>query len=134
MTRVGRIAAAIAITLMMLTVAVWSRTTTSSDGADGTDLAADGAQLFQAKGCASCHDGPESSAAIGGFPPLVDATAWAGERRPGLSAADYLAESMRTPAAFISPAFSSAVGPTTAMPDLNLDESEIAALVTYLLR
>ena len=50
-----------------------------------------------------------------------------------MSAADYLAESMRNPSVFISPAFRGGFGPMTGMPDLNLSDAEIAALVAYLL-
>ena len=130
MTRVGRVAVAIAVLLSVFTIATWSESTQSSVDGDPT-LA--GAMLFRAKGCASCHIGPESSSGMSIGPPLIGASDWAGERRPGLSAADYLAESMRTPSAFISPEFSGGQGPMTGMPDLNLSEAEIAALVAYLL-
>lgn len=130
MTRVGWVAAAIAVALTVLTVATWNeKTSTSVEG----DPALVGAMLFQVKGCASCHYGPDSSFGVYGVPPLTEASAWAGDRRPGMSAADYLAESMRTPSVFISPAFRGGFGPLTGMPDLDLDEAEIAALVAYLL-
>ncbi|MEO8162589.1 MAG: cytochrome c, partial [Ilumatobacteraceae bacterium] len=90
-----------------------------------------GSVLFKAKGCASCHIGPDSSSGNLVGPPLIGASDWAGNRRPGLSAAQYLAESMRTPSVFISPALSSGSG--SSMPNLNLSETEIAALVEYLL-
>lgn len=50
-----------------------------------------------------------------------------------MSAAGYLAESIRTPSVFISPEFRGGFGPMTGMPNLNLDDAEIAALVAYLL-
>lgn len=128
MTRIGRVAAAIAVVLTVLTIATWSETTNPSVV---SDTALVGATLFQAKGCASCHDGPDTSSGFFGFPSLKNATEWAGDRRPGMSAAEYLAESMRTPSVFISPEFRSGFGP--GMPDLNLDEAEIVALVAYLL-
>lgn len=130
MTRVGRLAAVIAIALTALTIATWSESTQSTVGGD-TPL--EGAMLFKAKGCASCHIGPGSSSGMSVGPPLISASDWAGDRRLGMSAANYLAESMRTPSAFISPAFSGGQGPMTGMPDLNLSEAEIAALVAYLL-
>lgn len=130
MTRVGRIAAVIAAAFAVLTIASWSDTTQSTVGVESP---LEGAMLFKVKGCASCHNGPDSSTGIHGVPPLTDASAWAGDRRLEMSAADYLAESMRTPSAFISPAFSGGQGPMTGMPDLNLSEAEIAALVAYLL-
>jgi mono/diheme cytochrome c family protein len=136
-TRVGRIAAVIVSAFTVLTVATWNGTTSSSvDGnaASVGDPVSIGATLFQVKGCASCHNGPDSGSGFYGVPPLTEASTWAGDRRPGMSTADYLAESMRTPSTFISPAFSGGQGPMTGMPDLNLDDAEIDALVAYLLR
>lgn len=95
--------------------------------------ALDGAALFVDKGCATCHDGPRSTAMIEVGPPLDEAAAWAAARVPGQDAPGYLAASMRDPAAFISPAFAGGVGPTTAMPQLELSDAEIEALVAYLL-
>jgi len=89
----------------------------------------DGSTLFQLKGCARCHDGPRSTADIGGGPPLLDAATWAGTRRPGLDAATYLAESMRTPSAYIAAGGDSPLG----MPSLVLTADEIDRLVAYLL-
>jgi hypothetical protein len=98
---------------------------------------ASGAQLFVAKGCSSCHRGPAGSpsSAFGTFgPSLAAANTWAGERRDGMSAEEYLAESMRNPSAFISPAWTGGGGgPTTGMPQLSLSDEEIASLVDYLL-
>lgn len=131
MTRVGRLAAVIAVALAVLTVATWNKSTNTSVEGDPAKV---GATLFQVKGCASCHNGPDSKSRVHGIPPLTDASDWAGDRRPGMSAADYLAESMRTPSAFISPEFGGGFGPMTGMPDLNLSDAEIAALVAYLLR
>lgn len=130
MTRIGRIAATIAVALTVLTIATWNGTTSTTVDRDPALV---GATLFQVKGCASCHNGPDSISRVRGFPSLTSASDWAGDRRPGMSAADYLAESMRTPSAFISPAFTGGGGPMTGMPDLNLDDDEIAALVAYLL-
>jgi hypothetical protein len=55
----------------------------------------------------------------------------AGERVEGLSAAEYIAQSLATPQAFIVPGYEA----TTAgsMPDFDLTENEIAALVEFLL-
>ena len=96
--------------------------------------ALDGATLFQAKGCATCHSGPASTASMGEFPALADAASWAGSRRPGVAAEAYLDESIREPWAFISPDFQSSGGPTTAMPQLGLSDAERDAVVAFLLR
>jgi mono/diheme cytochrome c family protein len=119
-------------------VVVW---TTDRDGG-GTDAASvttaaapalDGASLFQAKGCASCHTGPDSASLFSSFPNLADVPSWAGERVPGMSAADYVTQSIRDPLAVISPQFTPDGGPTTGMPALALSDAEVAALVKYLL-
>ena len=94
----------------------------------------DGATLFQAKGCATCHSGPASTATMGEFPSLADAASWAGSRRPGVSAEDYLDESIREPWAFLSREFDASDGPTTAMPQLGLSDAERDAVVAFLLR
>lgn len=91
--------------------------------------AIDGAGLFVAKGCASCHDGPDSNATVEVAPSLVDAAAWAAERRPGMDAAMYLAESITDPSVFISPASASG----WAMPLLAVSGDEVDLLVDHLL-
>jgi len=94
--------------------------------------ALDGAALFRSKGCAICHDGPDSTSPMDGFPDLSAASVWAGTRRDRVDAAAYLAESIAEPWAFRAPGFS-AMGPTTQMPGLDLTEEEIDAVVTFLL-
>lgn len=112
---------------------VWrTQPTEPPDPIAGSANVLDGAALFRAKGCATCHDGPDT-ASSSDFPDLSNAPEWAGERRPGMSAADYVAESIRQPGAFISPAFEPFGGPTTAMPDLDVSDEEVEALVAYLL-
>lgn len=83
------------------------------------------------KGCASCHNGPQTTARMPVAPSLADVAAWAGERKPGLSAAAYLTESIFNPPVFVPPAFVQN-GPTE-MPSLNLTDEEVDALVAYLL-
>jgi cytochrome c551/c552 len=132
-SRAGHLAAAAAIIAGLASVVSWQ---TRSMVNAGTDLAPaiDGSALFRAKGCATCHDGPDTTAQFVGFPPLRNAPDWAGDRRPGLSAADYLTESIRTPSTFISPAFVGSGGPTSAMPDLAVTDAEVDALVDHLLQ
>jgi mono/diheme cytochrome c family protein len=114
----------------VVTLATWDEDATSNDRAAPR---ASGAQLFAAKGCASCHDGPTSTAVVSGFPSLAHVSDWADERRPDMSAAEYVEESIRSPGAFISPVFTGAVGPIQAMPLLGLSDQEIDILVDYLL-
>ena len=129
MSLFGRWAAVAAIVLGGGTVATWGRG--NRDAVASPNL--DGASLFAAKGCSTCHTGPDTSAVIDVAPSLQAAPAWAGGRKPGTSAAAYLAESMAAPGAFISPVFIGGAGPTTGMPQLRLTTDEIDALVAYLL-
>ena len=87
----------------------------------------DGAWVFQVKGCAGCHVGQH-----GRYPDLRHAADWAGERRPGMSAEAYLAESIRDPGAFAAPNGWTVDGRPT-MPDLDVSDAEVDALVAYLL-
>lgn len=126
MSRWGHACAFGSVVLVALTMAFWNSDTDSST-APGT---LDGADLFQAKGCATCHDGPTSTARPGGAPSLRFAHDWAGDRRPGLTAEEYIAESIVDPGAFISPAYA---GHGPMMPTLAVTQNEIDALVAYLL-
>jgi mono/diheme cytochrome c family protein len=125
---IGRWSAVGAVLAAVLSLATWR----GGDGASATPTL-DGRDVFAVKGCASCHDSPDTRARVGGFPSLADAQAWADERKPEMEAAAYLAESIAAPGAFRSPAFTGANGPTDAMPTLRLTTAEIDALVTYLL-
>lgn len=127
MSRTGWLAAAAAVLAVLAALVAWT------DGSGGTPPAASGATLLRAKGCASCHPGPDSAAAFEIGPPLGDASAWAGTRRDGMDAATYLRDSIRTPGAFISPAWNGN-GMPGGMPDLGLSEAEIDAIVDYLLQ
>jgi mono/diheme cytochrome c family protein len=133
---IGRACAIGAVVLAVVTAATWDR----GEGeavADVTTVvhagANEGSQLFRAKGCASCHDGPDGHAAFDEFPSLADAPSWAADRRSGMSAEEYIGESIREPGAFISPAWVGG-GPVTEMPQLRLTDAEIAAIVDYLLQ
>jgi cytochrome c551/c552 len=130
MTRRGAVAAAGAVMTLVAASIGWQRE--SVDAVGPRVAAADGATLFRAKGCAACHDGPDSTSTFG-FPSLTDARGWAGTRRDGLSAAGYLEESIREPWAYISPAFRPSGGPVEAMPVLGLHDDEVDAIVDYLL-
>ncbi|MEO5901381.1 MAG: cytochrome c [Ilumatobacteraceae bacterium] len=143
MTRVGVAAGYAALALVAATFAVRGVTTSTAastapltTSTTATVVSAhrtDGAQLFRSKGCATCHTGPDSTARFDSAPSLADAAAWAASREPGVSATDYLAESMLAPSTFISPAFHDGGGPMTGMPDLGLSPDEVDALIDYLL-
>lgn len=94
----------------------------------------DGRALFVDKGCAGCHSGPGTPAQFPGFaPPLDAAPAWADARVEGLSAEEYLTQSIVDPGAFVSPVWDGPDGPTTHMPTLALSDDEVAAIVEFLL-
>lgn len=131
MSRVGRIAALGSAVLTIVGLAAWWGG--ALDPSPQRTIAADPVSLFEAKGCSGCHAGPATAGLSRPAPALTDAAAWAGDRRPGLTAADYLAESIRQPSAFISPEYTTVGGPLVGMPDLGLDDAEIDQLVDYLL-
>jgi mono/diheme cytochrome c family protein len=127
MARPGVVAAAaLAAAALSIVVAV-----ARPDGDDPAE-ALGGASLFRIKGCASCHLGPDTSPIVDIGPPLIAAASWAGERIEGLSAEEYVEQSMRDPSAFISPAYRPTDGPA-GMPVLQLSDAEVDALVAYLL-
>lgn len=87
-----------------------------------------GRMLFYAKGCLGCHSrGSDGSLRIG--PNLAGLAERAGTRVAGLSAADYVRQSLREPQAYVVESFSGGV----KMPDLDLSDGEVEALVAYLL-
>jgi mono/diheme cytochrome c family protein len=101
--------------------------------ADGAPDALEGATLFRLKGCATCHDGPDSASPMDAGPSLAAAPSWAGDRVDGLSAEQYVEQSLRNPSAFVSPDHVAIGGPGGSMPLLQLSDEEIDALVGYLL-
>ncbi len=132
MSHLGRWAAIGAVVAGIATVATWDAGPHDEPAVAATPL--DGAALFRAKGCAGCHEGPDTASPTGLISPsLADAASWAGERRPAMSAEDYLRESIAAPEALTSPAFSGNVEPGSAMPQLGLNAEEIDAIVAYLL-
>jgi mono/diheme cytochrome c family protein len=91
----------------------------------------DGAQVFHAKGCAECHDGPAWDSPVGIGPSLRDAADWAGTRIEGTSAEQYVRQSVVTPQVFRSPAVSDG---TFEMPTITMSAEELDALVIYVLQ
>ncbi len=131
MTRAGILAAFGSIAAVCGTWVGW-RDDVRRDPVAGAAI--DGSTLFRSKGCAVCHDGPDSSSDFdSSFPSLANAPDWAGERGSYPSARAYLVESILAPSAYISPVFTSAVGPLDAMPDLGLTAAEANNLADYLL-
>jgi cytochrome c1 len=88
-----------------------------------------GATLFLAKGCATCHNGPDSSARIPVAPDLSTVDQRAGTTIEGLDAAAYVRQSIREPQAYLA----ENDGNTAVMPTLPTTDAELDALVAYLL-
>jgi mono/diheme cytochrome c family protein len=87
--------------------------------------------LFTSKGCAACHVIQEISTARGTIGPnLSDVGRTAGTRKPGMSAKDYIVESILQPAMFLSPGFQN------LMPSFQgqLTPEELDTLSDYLAR
>lgn len=133
MTRAGVLAGVAAVLLLLATAFSWQEETPSVRAATSSRPVLDGPALFRAKGCATCHTGPDTEPAFTGLPDLSDAASWADGREPGRSAAAYLRESIREPGVFIAPDFHAAGGPITGMPTLAVSDTEVDALVAYLL-
>ncbi|HJQ94356.1 MAG TPA: cytochrome c [Acidimicrobiia bacterium] len=117
---------ALAIVLAIATISYYSNPRSSVVAAQSP-----GEVLFLTKGCTGCHSirGLATSGQIG--PDLTLVGDIARDRVEGLSAEEYIAQSLATPQAFIVPGFGASTA--GAMPDLNLTEGEIVALVDFLL-
>jgi cytochrome c5 len=129
----------VAIAAAVGTAVTWhSETVEPEPGRDRVAVAGEvtGADLFMAKGCAGCHQGPGTTAEwTGGAPDLSDAADWADQRLRGVSAEDYIRASIRDPGAFTSPEFRPGFqGPMDAMPYLTVSDDEVEALTDYLLQ
>jgi cytochrome c551/c552 len=111
----------------------WQHEAAPVRAGDPSGVALDGAALFRAKGCATCHVGPDSKAESTEFPDLSNAAAWAGRRRSGYEAEEYLRESIRDPGVFTAPGYRWAGGPVSGMPTLTVSDAEVDALIAYLL-
>ncbi len=87
------------------------------------DPVAKGQELYLTKGCAACHTLTEANLVGPGWKGLYERSA---TRRPGVSADAYIAESVRTPNAFLAPGF------PPVMTAFNLSDAEIADLIEYI--
>jgi mono/diheme cytochrome c family protein len=97
-------------------------------GPPATDPVARGHQLYRSLGCANCHEPNLFGQRLG--PPLDHIGTVAATRRPGLSAEDYIRQSIVDPGAYLVPGYQD------SMPrDLGRDlpPTDLDALVAYLL-
>jgi cytochrome c1 len=88
-----------------------------------------GATLFLAKGCGTCHNGPDTTARFPVAPNLSTIGQRAGSTVEGLDAEAYVRQSVREPQAHLA----ENDGNPTVMPTLPMSDAELDALVAYLL-
>lgn len=94
------------------------------------ELAAAGRQIMEGKGlCFTCHTIGKSGALR--FPDLQGIAITAGTREPGVSALEYLAQSIYEPEAYIVPGFNPGM-PVINKPPIGLSDQEILAVIAYL--
>jgi cytochrome c553 len=94
-----------------------------------TDPIARGRQVYRQLGCANCHEPSLSNLFRTVGPPLDHIGSLAGKRVPGLSAEDYLRQSITDPGAYVVPGYPDSM-PRSLSKDLSPEE--LAALVAYL--
>jgi cytochrome c553 len=94
-----------------------------------TEQIARGRQVYRASGCASCHEGSPFNLFRPVGPPLNEIGLIGAERIPGLSAEDYIRQSLTDPGAYLVPGY-----PDSMPRGLSRDMSpeDLAALVAYL--
>lgn len=94
-----------------------------------TEPIARGRQVYRAMNCASCHEASLSNLFRPVGPSLNEAGLVGGKRVPGMSAEDYLRQSITDPDAYVVPGY------PDSMPrgiDGGLSPEDLAALVAYL--
>jgi cytochrome c2 len=101
-------------------------TTTSRAPAPAAGDAAAGKALFSAQGCNACHTFKPAGATGKVGPDLDNLAADAAKANRG-STAEYAAESIKDPAAYVVPGY-----PNGVMPKFNLSDKQIADLVAFL--
>ncbi len=93
------------------------------------DAVARGKALITAQGCAACHTIASVPGAVGVLGPKLDGVGvTAANRKPGLSAAQYIEESIREPTAYTVQGFTAGM-----MPKLPLTDAQIKDVVAFLL-
>lgn len=117
--------------LGLATTVAWTRTTDSDAVSRVATVAVSGADLFRAKGCATCHGGPGSTTQLPVGPNLENLPSVASSREPPLGAQDYVRRSISDPGAFIVPGYD--LGERGAMPALPVTPAEVDELLDYLL-
>ena len=89
-----------------------------------------GKTIFEGKGmCSTCHTIGKTGALR--FPDLAGIATRAAQEREGLSALDYLVESLYEPEAYIVPGFNAGM-PAIGKPPIGLTDQEILTVLAYL--
>ena len=102
--------------------------TASTGGASGN--ADRGKQLFADKQCGTCHVLASVPGAAGTIGPTLNGIGnTAGSRKPGMSAADYIRESIKDPNAFVVSGYPS---PSPMILPVPVNDAEINDLVAFL--
>lgn len=94
-----------------------------------TEPIARGRQVYRTLGCASCHEGSLFNLFRPVGPPLDRAGLVGRERVPGMSAEDYLRQSITDPGAYVVPGYPDSMPRGMAG---GLSAEDLAALVAYL--
>jgi hypothetical protein len=91
-----------------------------------------GSDLFQAKGCVGCHDGPDDARSQFDIAPDLRLLPTVADHRvAGLGGRDYVRQSLQEPQAFVVPGYDPS--DHALMPALPLSPAEVDALVAFLL-
>lgn len=94
-----------------------------------TDPIARGRQVYRTLGCATCHDPGVSNLFRPVGPRLDQAGLVGGKRVPGMSAEDYLRQSITDPGAYLVPGYPDSMPRRLGE---QLSPEDLAALVAYL--
>jgi cytochrome c553 len=94
-----------------------------------TDPIARGRQVYRTLGCATCHEPSISNLFRPVGPPLDRVGQVGAERVPGMSAEDYLRQSIAEPGAYLVPGYPDSMPRGLAN---DLSSEDLAALVAYL--
>ena len=94
-----------------------------------TEPIARGRQVYRAVGCATCHEGSLFNLFRPVGPALDQAGLVGGKRVPGMSAEDYLRQSLVDPGAYVVPGYPDSMPRGLAG---GLSPEDLAALVAYL--
>ncbi len=93
-----------------------------------TDPLQRGRQVYREKNCASCHTIGTDGGTIG--PPLTHIGTIAATREPGVSAEDYLSQSIRDPGAYVVPGYPDTMSRGL---DRGMTQEDFDDLIQYLL-